>query len=660
MSGLDDVLAAGSTALKGAPPSPPQDGLADVLAAGSVAKPTPESPVTNNASPSWFNSNTIEGRAARGFTGLAEGAANYATGLYGTIAGGISGAADLAIQRVRTGEWHPDWAAKTSEDVRNALTYVPRTDVGAAGAALPNRALEAATNVEKSAFPSEAPIVTHPGEVLGEWGNERAGPLAGALLSAAPSALGVALGARKPTEGTAPIERPGVSNPAPEVARPVPNGPDMGGRVTPAPSLAQTTPETQAAVAQVAQSGGIQNPAALGRITEADSLPVPIKLTTGQATQDVRLMSHELNTRGAIPGMAERFNDQNTQLVQNLGAIRNNAAEGVTATSAPDVGQGIIDSYLRKDAPIAADIRAKYKALEDANGGAMPVAGTDFVSAADAALAKNMKTRYVPPEIRGVMDDVKSSENMTFEQFETLRTDLAAAQRKANRAGDGNASMAIGTVRDSLESLPMTGGTAELKALADQARSAAKARFDAMRADPAYDAAVNGTVDPDKFVQKFVIGGSRSDVAAMRANLDSLGQQHMAAGAMDYLSQRAGVLNGQGNFSQAGFNRAIYGQNGLAPKLTQIFDPQTAQHVESLANVSRYTQAQPRGSFVNNSNTLVGHLAENAKNSAEGAANVFAGGVPVGTWARKAIEKIQVNRQAKKSLNLAEALKMKQ
>ncbi len=40
-----------------------------------------------------------------------------------------------------------------------------------------------------------------------------------------------------------------------------------------------------------------------------------------------------------------------------------------------------------------------------------------------------------------------------------------------------------------------------------------------------------------------------------------------------------------------------------------IFNPDEINQVQTLGNVARYTQAQPRGSFVNNSNTDVSNAA---------------------------------------------------
>lgn len=60
----------------------------------------------------------------------------------------------------------------------------------------------------------------------------------------------------------------------------------------------------------------------LTRHIEADSLPVPVRLTEGQASGDVVRLSNEQNMRGKNPELAQRFNEQNTALRDNLTAIR--------------------------------------------------------------------------------------------------------------------------------------------------------------------------------------------------------------------------------------------------------------------------------------------------------------------------------------------------
>lgn len=414
-------------------------------------------------------------------------------------------------------------------------------------------------------------------------------------------------------------------------------------------TAASASPELQGAVEAALKKGPV-NHETLVRHVEADSLPVPVRLSEGQATQDVELLSREQNNRGKYAELSKFFNQQNKDLVENTNLIREQAAPDVYTTTQPAHGETIIDAYKSKDAVLNKDISAKYQALRDANGGDFPLDVKTFANSADAALHKELLYDHVPPAIRSTIERMKDGGSMTFENFESLRTRLAAIQRSNV---DGNVKAAAGTIRDALEQLPMPAGTEHLKPLADQARAAAKARFDLIGSDSAYKSVVNGKAVADNFVAKNIVGAPLKSVQTLMANIadDPAAQQTVRAGVIDLLKNRAGLIDNTGNFSQAGYNRAL---EQIRPKLDALFDPATKQHLEALGNVSRYTQAQPRGSFVNNSNTLVGAMGEMAKagvkGAAEGAANVAAGGVPVGTWFRKASQIVAERKAVVKSL----------
>jgi hypothetical protein len=400
-------------------------------------------------------------------------------------------------------------------------------------------------------------------------------------------------------------------------------------------ALLTATPELQNAIKGIPFEQ--TNVPTFMRHIEADSLPVPIRLTKGQANGDIVQLSNEQNRRGKDPELAQRFNEQNGLLIENINEIRNRAAPDAYGTKIIENSQGIIDAYKTIDTARNEKISTAYKALEDANGGAWPVDALAIVRNADAMLAKKLKTNFVPPGIAADLKAFREGAPMTFEQFEALRTNLAAEARKAERSGDGNAAMASSIVREALEQLPLTGPAAtKLKPLADSARSLAKERFDMLKKDPAYKAAVDDVVPADKFLQKFVVNGVNKNIATMVNHLgkDSVAHQHMAAGTVNWLKDKAGIVDETGNFTQAGFNKALK-QLDDVKNMEQIFTPDAASQLKTLGNVARYTQAQPRGAFFNNSNTLVGALAEKAKKgigaAAESGLNVAVPGLQLGT-----------------------------
>jgi len=441
----------------------------------------------------------------------------------------------------------------------------------------------------------------------------------------------------------------------------------MGAAAAVPSRLATASPELQAAIRAEARSGGVDLNT-LDRHLEADSLPVRVRLTRGQATQDPVLISDEMNRRGKDPEFAARFNEQNQQLIDNLDEIRREASPNVVGNDPIQNGQQIVDSYKSIDQTSRDEINAAYKAARDANGGDLPMDAQAFTKTADAALKKNMKARYVPSEIAADLAEIRETGSMNFETFENLRTNLAAEARKAERSGDGNAAAAVNLIRDAIENVEPMGKAKEVKPLFDQARSLAKARFDRVKADPAYKAAIEdaaevGQASPlaDQFVEKYIVKGKGAHLDRMRENLanDPTANEVISAAALNYLKAKSGVnlYTNEGNFSQAGFNRALA---EITPKLDRLVSPQAAEQIQTLGNVSRYVMAQPRGSFVNNSNTTVAaHAANIAKGVAERSVNAMVPGADLGTLGREKLAKRAEKKEVQEALKPGAGIGMK-
>lgn len=546
-----------------------------------------------------------------------ESAGSMATG---AIAAPIGAAAGI-VKGFTGGKYGTPEGAKEAQqfagEVASSLTYQPRSEIGKENLSTIGKAIDSSKLAGLG--PTEgitlAGVNAGPGRLPKPVQAPQAAPVAGRFASAGAAAADITEQAKAMTAGA--------------------------------------SPELQAAVAKAGPKTNIQ---VLERHVDADSLPVPVRLTKGQATQDVSLLSEEQNLRGKHQEFATRFNEQNKALIENTNAIREAAAPDVYATTKPAHGELIIDAYKAKDTALNADISKKYKALSEANGGQFPLDGKAFVGAADEALHKELLFDHVSPEIRKTLDRIEKTGSMSFENFESLRTNLARIQR--SNTADGNAKAAAGTIRNALEDLPMPAGAENLKTLADEARAAVKERFTLIKGDPAYKAVVEGKASADKFIDKYIVGSDLKNVEIMKKNLahDPVAQQTMSAGAMNQLKESAGIVDNTGNFSQAGYNKAL---EKIRPKLGVLFEPEQAKQVETLGRVSRYTQAQPRGSFVNNSNTATSMMAEGAKSAAEGAANVAAGGVPIGTWTRKIGGVINRNRTINEALQTGAGLKLK-
>lgn len=448
-----------------------------------------------------------------------------------------------------------------------------------------------------------------------------------------------------------PSEVPGASI-APDVNS-IPLG-ESGGAAAARVDLTQVSQPLKEKLLAEYHRGNLNAEVAKAHI-EADSLPVPIKLTKGQATQDPVVLSEERNSRAKNPEFAHLYNEQNRQLIDNLDEIRMNVAQGSMGMDHVQNGQALIDAYKTMDERVRADIDTKYQALRDASGGEFPIGGKTLMENVEAALHKKLLFEHAPTQIMSQLERF-TKEQMNFEQFEALRTNLSRIQRSPSV--DGNTRAAAGIIRSEMEALPLVPRAAKLKPIADEARAAARQRFERMESDPAYRAAADDSVGAgeasplaDSFVDKYVVKGKKAHLRTMRENLagDDAAQQTISAGALNYLKSKSGVdvYTNEGNFSQAGYNKALA---DITPKFDELFDADTADTLQVLGGVARKIQARPSGSFVNESNTFTAAMGSHVANVLEGAANVKAGGLPIGTYARKGLERRAEKKFVQKSL----------
>lgn len=396
----------------------------------------------------------------------------------------------------------------------------------------------------------------------------------------------------------------------------------------------------------------------LNRRLKADSLPIPLKYTAGQATQDPVLISRELNARGKEPKLAEEFNQQNKILQENAIAMKDRVAPDVFTESHVADSQGAIGNIEAKAKANAEATKQAYQDLENATGGKFPVDGRQFADNAINLLKAEDRLDYLPVNIQRKLNDYQTGKKeMNFNLFENLRTDLAAEIRKAQRAGDGNQAYVLGQVRGELEKLPMVGETAELKVLADKARGLAKADFDLERQNKIYSDVVNGKADTKNFISKNIINSTNKDFADTISLIadDPIAKQHLASGTLDLIIKDS--TDASGNFLTGKFAKHINNLD-LNGKLIPLFG-KNANTLLDIAEASKIVGARPKGSFVNESNTLVGAMAEQAKNVAEHGTNVAFKGLPVGTLGRKFLNKRAASKELKETLSPIGGVKLK-
>lgn len=372
-------------------------------------------------------------------------------------------------------------------------------------------------------------------------------------------------------------------------------------------AIAQASPELAAQLAK--ENPATINPQALERYVDADSLG--IRLTKGQATQDPTLISNERNARGQDPRLAEALSQQNKTLLEKASSLKEQVAPDVFAPDYVANAEGaleFIDNRVKQNEKATSEA---YKALDEFGAGKIQVDSKSFAENAMKALSEKEDIDFLPAVIKDKIKAYQEGKPMNFDQYENLRTQIAREGRKAEKAGDGNASHALSLVRGELEKLPLIGETTEAKVFADKARAAAKAEFDLVNTkNPAYNKVyadfANGKTDTKDFIQSAVLRSKNKDFAkTMELFDDPVAQQHLRAGALDIILKDA--TDTSGNFKPARFAKAIENLD-VNKKLDALFGEE-AQTMRKIAKTGQLIEARPSGAFVNESNTAVAQMA---------------------------------------------------
>lgn len=407
------------------------------------------------------------------------------------------------------------------------------------------------------------------------------------------------------------------------------------------------------------ETGTVPNADAAERHAEADQHGVD--LTEGQATRDAAQYSNEQNS--THPDIVKRLGDQNQQLTDAFDEIRRKAAPGHVANDPIENGQTAVDALKGYDEPIRADINAKYGAARAASaGGDLQMNGGSFVQNANTALKPQSKFRFLPAPVKGILDDVEQAGGrMSLDDYEAYDTQLGNEIAKARASGDGNAVAAVSKVRDALHAVdPADAETAAAKDLFRTARSAAKARFDAIDADPAYEAAVNDvsingvkrgrpSTLADKFLDKYALQAPKANVDQLMEKLNPEAQQAVAAHTLSTI--RNAAIGKTSVVAASGYEGAV---SKYGTKLDSLISPETRESLDSLGRVIHNVKVAPPGHFVNYSKSGVisnaAHEVAQPIGEAVVNAHTLGMGVPV-------IKNIVNNKFAKRSLAPGAGLK---
>lgn len=390
------------------------------------------------------------------------------------------------------------------------------------------------------------------------------------------------------------------------------------------------------------------------RLTGLTPTAARLSLDPGQITRQENLMKLAANSRDlAAQDLVQTKNANNRQLTSGLNNLGANTADDVYA--AGEQVTGALGAYDQRAKGVIGKL---YDRARDNSGRSAQLDPSAFTQRAGNLLNESNAESFLPPDIRNKLNAFATGQTpLTVDIAEQFKTSIGRLQRNAS---DGNMRHALGVVRQALDETPLLQGQevgeGAMKAF-DRARSVNRRYMQIVEKTPALQAVRDG-IEPDKFVQQFIVGGgSKANVMDVDRLRRAVAKDPEALTAIKtqiaaHLKNKAlsNAADETGTFSQSGYNNALKAIGDR--KLGMFFQPEEIAQLKAIGRVASYEQVQPAGSAVNNSNSAgaIGAILERIANSS------LIGKIPLGSVMRQPVENIVIGQQSGRALDAPRAV----
>jgi hypothetical protein len=364
--------------------------------------------------------------------------------------------------------------------------------------------------------------------------------------------------------------------------------------------------------------GGVVDEEQLGRlIAYAKTNTRPTRASISQDPIDITRQKN-------LAGMGANTSNPDLQL---LARVENDNAKALIA-GLDDIAKGtqldlktassaVIGSVKARDSWLNKFKNSLYRKAEETHGRQIVLDRDGFAKDVYAGLKENRRLAFLPKKVRSIIDD--SETPFTVDEMDTLETIISTEIATARRAGKGNIVMALKTAQKALRNIKPTEelGAESIKAF----RNARAFNFKLAQwrdKSPAIKAIVDG-VEPDKFMEDFVIGGTAkaSDKSVTRLMVELKKDPEVAAIVKNQVA--AWIKDQAQNKNPDEAVRITHSalRNALRKigdnKLKVLFGKEDFAQLKNIERVLMLEQNQPIGSAVNNSKTAVTGLGQFAE-----------------------------------------------
>jgi hypothetical protein len=372
-------------------------------------------------------------------------------------------------------------------------------------------------------------------------------------------------------------------------------------------------------VKKALDTGNKPDPEALARLAKAQSLPIPVPMTTGQITRDPMQFAMEQNLRG-IKGVGEPISgiqevgEPITRLLQKQNKALLGNLDAMGATNGTDIisaGKVALDSLKNIDDKARQAVSDSYDAYKNSTGRSLDVPLSGI--AQDYARILDERGTSIPASVKSKFESLgllsgKQQSTFSIDDAENLiKNYINKNYDPMNKPAAG----ALDELKASVQKAISTGagqsaeGTAAAS-LAAEARNAARERFQFNEATPAMKDALNG-VQPDKFIQKNILQGNVAEIRNMTNALTQNDPQALSTLQNSVLAHiKNEVINNATNenaiFSQAKLKNFVQNPQ-MSARLTEILGQNKMDQLKQLNEVAEHALYAPKASAVNTSNT---------------------------------------------------------
>lgn len=310
----------------------------------------------------------------------------------------------------------------------------------------------------------------------------------------------------------------------------------------------------------------------------------------------------------------------------------------------------IFNTLRQGDEAAQRNISAKYDAARELSGNDAQLNHLRFINETTAELEHEMLGSFVKGDTMNALKGLFERPDYKFTLAESeklikiinnrLKTTSDGSERAAlsivRKNLDNEVDVSISELSGSLGNGASDGGLAGAQGAWQEARGAARQRFQDIDSNPALKAALDD-VAPDKSFNKLVLNSNERDLVRLVDDLRKRpeGQQNIAdlqAATIEHFIEKAVPTGTNKTFSPAALNRAIndFGNN----RMRALFTPEQIARINDIKQVSDILLQQPRSSAVNHSHSssafvvalqnIVGFVGKTPKigNLAQGAANM--------------------------------------